>query len=280
MLGRPEWIPEVLMTRSPRRSSAAIALILACGFAASTCGGPALPALTDPVEIVTAGLTATETARTVHLDITVDGEISADLSGGTGTATTFPLNGTTASADVDMAGGKAHATFAVPALLNLSGELIQIGGTSYVKTSLGGPMFEVQEAVDSLPVDPTDASGIVDDIGDFLLADGVDPVKGDDVECGGKQCYTVLVELTADELAALGMSAPAAPELESLPVDLGDLSLALTIRVEKDTYRFAGAATVVSLGEFGSLTIDVTASKWDEPMDISPPPADQIQPAT
>jgi hypothetical protein len=268
------------MTRSPGRLSAVSALLAGLLLVVAACGGPALPALTDPVEIVTAGLTSTETARTVHLDVTLDGELSADVTGGTGTATTLPLTGTTASADVDMATGKAHVTFAVPALLNLNGELIQIGTTSYLKTSLGGPLFEVQEAVDELPVDPTDASGIVDDIGDLLLADGVDPVKGDDVDCGGKQCYTVMVELTSEELAALGMAAPGMPELSALPVDLGELSLAVTVRVEKDTYRFAGAATVISLGETGSLTVDVTASKWDEPMDISPPPTDQIKPAT
>jgi hypothetical protein len=180
-----------------------------------------------------------------------------------------------ASADVDMAGGKARATFAVPALLNLSGELIQIGETSYVKTSLGGPLFEVQEAVESLPFDPTDASGIFDDVGDLLLADSVNPVKGDDVACGGKQCYTVLIELTSAELAALGMAVPAS---EDLPIDLGSASLALTVRVEKDTYHLAGVASVLSLGEVGSVTLDITASNWDQPVDISPPPADQIKP--
>jgi hypothetical protein len=37
---------------------------------------------------------------------------------------------------------------------------------------------------------------------------------------------------------------------------------------------------VMSLGDTGSLTIDVSASNWDQPMDISPPTADQIKPAT
>jgi len=264
------------MTRPVRRLPAALWLVAGAVLLLAACGNtPSLPALTDPNEIITAALHATEGAKSVHIDATVDGSISADLTGTGGAGTELPLTGTTAAADVDMAGGKAHATFAIPAFLNLNGELIQIGETSYVKTSLTGPQFEAQQAADTLPVDPTDASGIFDDVGDFLTADGVDPVKGDDVDCGGKQCYTVSIELTADELAALGADQAAA----GLPLDLGSASLALTIRVEKDTYRLAGVKTVASLGEQGSLTLDLTLSRWDEPMDISAPPADQIKAA-
>jgi hypothetical protein len=264
------------MLCSPRRLAALLTLLSGATIALAACGGPSLPALTDPNEIITAALKATEGARSVHIDVTVDGSITADLTGTGAAGTALPLTGTTAAADVDMAAGKAHATFAIPAFLNLNGELIQIGETSYVKTSLTGPLYEAQETADSLPVDPTDASGIVDDVGDFLTADGMDPVKGDDVDCGGKQCYTVSIELTPDELAALGADQTATA---GLPIDLGAASLAFTIRVEKDTYHLAGIRTVASLGEQGSLTLDVTLSKWDQPMDISPPPADQVKAA-
>jgi hypothetical protein len=270
------------MPFSPRRLSAAAGLLVGVATLSGACG-PSLPALSDPAEIITAGLASTEAARTVHLEVQVGGELRIALPGSAGTGTTFKLGGTAASADVDMAGGKAHATFAAPGLLILSGEAIQIGTTSYVKTSLGGPLFEVVEATDALPADPTDASGIFDDLGDLLLADGVDPVKGDDVECGGKTCYNVTVELTSDELAALGDGAgtlvPGDLPID-LPIDLDAISLVLTVRVEKDTHRLAGIGSVVSLGETGSVTIDVTASNWDQPMDISPPPADEIKAAS
>ena len=263
------------MPRTTHRLAAPLALLSGFAIVLAACGStPSLPALTDPNEIITAALKATEGAKSVHIDVTVDGSINADLTGTGGSGTVLPLTGTTASADVDMAGGKAHATFAVPPFLNLNGELIQIGETSYLKTSLTGPQYEVQQATDSLPVDPTDAAGIFDDLGDFLTADGVDPVKGDDVDCGGKSCYTVSIELTADELASLG--AGQAAQL-GLPLDLGSASLAFTIRVEKDTYRLAGVRTVASLGEQGSLTLDLTLSRWDQPMDISAPPADQVK---
>lgn len=264
------------MPRSPRRLPAAIAFLAGVAAVLTACAGPSLPALTDPTEIITAALTATEGAKSVHVEATLNGTINADLTGTGGPATSLSLAGTSASADVDMAGGKAHATIAVPALLNFNGDLIQIGETTYLKSSLSGPQYEAMQAADELPVDPTDASGIFDDVGDLLLADGIDPVKGDDVDCGGKQCYTVMIELTPDELAALGGAAAA----EMLPVDVGDASLAITVRVEKDTYRLAGITTVASLGAQGSLTLDVALSRWDQPFDISPPPADQIKPAT
>jgi hypothetical protein len=264
------------MSRLPRRLAAPLALLSGLAIVLAACGGaPSLPALTDPSEIITVALKATEGAKSVHIDVTVDGSITADLTGSGAAGTELPLTGTTAAADLDMAGGKAHATFAIPAFLNLNGELIQIGETSYVKTSLSGPLYQMQQAADTLPVDPTDASGIVDDVGDFLTADGVDPVKGDDVDCGGKQCYTVSIELTSEELAALGADQATA----GLPIDLGAASLAFTIRVEKDTYHLAGIRTVASLGEQGSLTVDLTFSRWDQPMDISPPPADQVKAA-
>jgi hypothetical protein len=267
------------MTPRSRPSSGAACLMVGAALLLGACG-PSLPALSDPIEIVNAGLASTEAARTVHLEVAVNGEIKVALPGGAGPGTTINLGGTTASADVDMAGGKAHATFAAPGLLILSGEAIQIGETSYVRTSLGGPLFEVAEATDALPVDPTDASGIFDGIGDLLLADGVDPVKGADVDCGGKTCYTVAVELTTDELAALGAAAPIPEALSDLPIDVDGISVTITVRVEKETHRLAGVGTLVSLGDVGEVTMDVSASNWDGPMDISPPPADQIKPAT
>jgi hypothetical protein len=108
----------------------------------------------------------------------------------------------------------------------------------------------------------------------MLAQPGVDPVKGDDVACGGTQCYTIKIELTPSEIQALGGTGPAA---SALPIDLGAASLSLTIRVEKNTTRLAGLAASVSMGDQGSLTVDLTFSKWDEAVSISAPPADQVQ---
>jgi hypothetical protein len=263
------------MSRPPAPRLASVVLLAGITLGAAACGGgPSLPALTDPTEILTAALASTEGARTVHADVTVDGSVEADLFGTGSSGQSLELKGTPAAADVDMAGGKARATFKVPPIFNLSGELIQIGETSYLKTSLTGPLYEEQQATDSLPVDPTNASGMFDGLRDLLTAEGVDPVKGDDVSCGGKQCYAVTMALSPDELTALGVD-PAALAGD-LPIELGAASLDLTVRIEKDTRRLAGIAALISFEAQGSLTVDASFSRWDEPMDISAPPADQI----
>ena len=264
------------MTRSARSSLGAALAAVALGAAATACG-PSAPALTDPTEIVMAGVRSTASARSVHIDMTVDGSITADLSGTGEQGVPLPLTGTTAAADIDIANNKARATFAIPAFLNLNGEIIQVGDTSYVRTSLGGERFERQEASDSLPVDPTDTANIVEEVGTFLAAEGVDPVKGDDVDCGGTSCYSVQIELTPEELAALG-GGPVVPT--ELPLDVAQASVTMTIRVEKDTQRLSGLTITLSLGEQGSVTATVTFTNWDQPVNISAPPDDQIEPGT
>jgi hypothetical protein len=262
------------MSRSARRFAGALGLLAAASIILSACGAASAPALTDPREIVTAALRTSEGAKSVHLELTLDGSITADLTGSGAPGTTIALNGTTASADVDVVAGNAHATFKVPAFLGLAGEVIQIGDTSYVKTSLTSDKYQVQKGADSLPASPTDPKTLIDNVGDFLSRPGVNPVKGDDVACGGTQCYTVKIDLTPEELNALGAGGPLP---SGLPVDLGAASLNLSIRVAKDTNRLAGVGATFVLGEQGSLTMDLAFSKWDEPVLISAPPADQIQ---
>jgi hypothetical protein len=266
------------MFPSARRLAPLFVLLATAAMIVSACGGASAPALTDPKEIVLAAVRTSQTAKSVHIDAKLDGSITANLTGASGQGTPIALTGTTASADVDITAGSAHATFTVPAFLGLTGDLIQIGDKSYLKTSLSpGGKFSVENVADSLPVNPTDTKSLIDNVGDLLSKPGVDPVKGDDVACGSTQCYTVKIELTPEELNALS---PGGPVPSGLPIDLGSASLTLTIRVEKDSARLAGIAATVAMGEQGSLTFDLSLSKWDEPVSISAPPADQIQAAS
>ncbi len=261
------------MIRRPRHALFAVAaiavLVAACGTT------PPGPALTDPREIVTAALTSTENAKSVHLAATADGEATVALPMVGGTGTQLDLTGTTASADIDFVKPAAHATFALKAGLTVNGEVIAIDGKTYLKSTLTGPLYEGSAAGAGL-FDASTVSGAIDNLGDLLLKPGLDLVKGEDIACGSKQCYTVSVELTPADLGTAGSGA-----LDSLPVNLVGATLNLAIRVEKDLpYHLAGVTAVLSQPDGVEVTVDITASKWDEPVTISAPPPDQVKPAS
>jgi hypothetical protein len=258
-----------------RPTTFALAAAVAVAVLLSACdGGNLAPALSDPKAIVTAALKATEAAKSAHIDATVSGTANVKLRIGGSGSTPIDLTGTTATADIDFARPATHASVAVPALLDFSGDLIAVGGKSYLKTSLGGPLYQVS-ATPSAATDPLQVTGIVDNLGDLLLKDGVDLAKGADVTCGSKQCYTVTAAFTA---AQLGLTAPLGAAGAS--VDLAGATLKLTLRVEKDLpYHLAGLTAVVTMADASSLTAEVTASKWDEPVTVVAPPADQVRPS-
>jgi hypothetical protein len=273
------------MHRHRLRSTAAPALVTLAALLVAACGTPAASPLTDPNAILKAALTTTAAATSFHLDLAADGSLSLDLTGTGSAAAPMQLDDTTLNADVDIAGGDAKATFAIPGLLGLAGEAILLDGTAYYKTTLTGPLYQTQTLGDVEPdlpsPDPSAIAEMVAELDEFLAQPGVDPVKGADVDCGGTTCYTVEIELTPEELAAMGDGAEAPiPSGLPLPVplpDLGDASIDLTIRVEQDTTQLAGVTAVIGIGEAGEITADLTFSKWNEGVSISAPPADQVQ---
>ncbi len=260
------------MTRhhAPFTAVAAIVVLLvaACGAAGPT----PTPDLTDPTAIVTAALKATEAAKSVHIDAAIDGAAPISIPGLPSTGAPIDLTGTTAAADVDIANTAAHATFNVPALFNLSGDLIAVDGKGYLKTTIGGAQYQSIDLA-TLPVDVTNVKGMTDQLGDFLLSGKVTLAKGADVACGSAQCYTVTANLTADELAALLGDAAG-----GLPIDLAGSTLDVTVKVDKAAPNHLAGLKVTSTSSAGvPLTADLTFSKWDEPVTVTAPPADQVK---
>jgi len=257
--------------------SALLAAFATLALLAAACGGttPSSPALTDPKAIVTAALTSTEAAKSVHLALTANGEATVALPIAGGTGTPVDLTGTTASADIDFVKPAAHATFALVAGLTINGEAIAVDGKTYLKTGFTGPLY-MESAAGAGLFDASIIGKLIKNVAEILLKPGITLVKGDDVACGSKQCYTVSADVTAADLATTAGSA-----LDTLPVDLAGATLKLTIRVEKDLpNHLAGLTAVLSPANGKALTVDVTASKWDEPVTITAPPADQVKPAS
>ena len=240
---------------------AALALLLAA------CGG-ATPGLTDPKEIVTTGIAATTGAKSFHVTASVDGSLTVPDSGGS-----FALDGTTFEADFDIEGGATHATFAVPAMFGLSGELIQIGSDQYLKSSLTGPNWQ-HSAVASGDItgDVTDPTAALSAIGDFLDTEGVQTTKLDDTPCGDATCYQVQITVPADQLAG---AADATGGM--LPSDVFGDGLALTLLFDRGDNRLAQISTGVDAADVGSVTLTLSFSNWDESVSIEGPPADQVE---
>jgi hypothetical protein len=254
-----------------RRFPTVLTVVAALAIAVSACNGNNEgPPLTDPTAIVTAALKSTEDAKSVHLDVVVDGSAVISLLGGAGTP--VDLTGTTAAADVDFANDAVKATFAIKAGVTLNGELIVVGGTAYLKTGITGPLYRSSPAADA-PFDPANAGNIIDNLGDLLLEPGVSLIKGADTACGTQQCYTVTTDLTAEDV---GLTGPGA--LSGLPIDLTGATLHLTLLVEKSLpYHLARVTAVLDMANDNTATAVASFSKWDVPVVITAPPADQVQ---
>ena len=168
-------------------------------IAVGACGAPATPDLTSPTEIVLATLATTETAKSVHLEATVSGEVKMSVLPGA-PATPIDLTGTTVSGDVALDAGAVHATFKVPNLFDLAGELIVVDGKGYFKTTVTGAQYQVTSLGEAIP---KTGKGLADTLGDLLMSEDITLTKGGDVGCGGKQCYTVTTQLTAEDLGGV-----------------------------------------------------------------------------
>ena len=132
---------------------------------------------------------------------------------------------------------------------------------------------------------PSDAARatILDALAELLANPELDPVKAEDVACGGTTCYQVLITLSPADLMALEAGDLEPIEVFAIPIPLPDLATAtvdLTVLVAKDTTRLAGVTADADLGANGAAVLDLTFSKWDEAVSISPPPPDQVAPGT
>ncbi len=235
--------------------------LILVALVAAACGS-GTPALTDPAEILTKAVAAMQAAKTVHLEATVDGTLTADLLG-TGNAAEMSLAGTSLTGDLDLASGNAHVAAAVPAFLGLTADIIVIGSDTWTKASLTGEKYKKGTTT---PGDPTDPAVALKEIADFLARPEVKPLKKDDAACESRQCYQVEISLSTDDLAAL------MPE-----EDLQGASIVTTILVDKETLYPASATLTVSGAEIGEITLQLKMSDWDKAVTISAPPADQVQ---
>jgi hypothetical protein len=275
------------MTRTRPAVLATAALALA-GVLAACGGAQTAPRLDDPVAVLEAAATNAASATSVRIDVAADGEINLDLTG-TGSGAPIDLSDTTATIQADIADGAVQATFALPGVLGLRGELIVVDDAAYVKTSLTGTQYQKTEIPGDTPGGGTGTGGSPDPSAVAQMLEGLRqtlakperaPTRGADVACGASQCYTVTIELTPQELAAHGADDVDLPTDLPLPIplpSLGDQTIDLTFKVTTDTNLLAGITAQVDGGTDGTLTADLTFSDWNKDLTITAPPADEVQ---
>lgn len=237
----------------------------------------ATPALSEPSDIITQGLNATSELTSFHVSLAVEGTVSMPDSGGT-----FDLEGTTLEADIDLESENVHVTFAVPALMSLSGEVLVIGSDLYVMTSLTGDKWSHSDVGSMIPGASPEASpdiqSVIDEVEAFLLKDGVEATKLDDVDCGGRSCYHVQVSLSPELMNDHedGDDASAEPDAS---LDAGAIfgdALVLDLLFDRENLWLTEVSTSVDSAELGSLSATITFSAFDEAVELSPPPAADV----
>ena len=242
-------------------------------LALAGCQGQPVTLLDDPDAILAAAATTAAAATSVHVDIAVDGTIALDPLG-TGAGAPIDLRDTSASADLDLANSRLKATFSSPGLLGIAGEAIVVDEGLFLKTTLTGTKYRVS-ALDGAPTNPL--KGLTE----LLARTDLDPVKGADVPCAGGTCYTLTLTLDAADLAGLGGGTGGPlPSALPIPIPLPDLSASsidLTLHVEQRTTRLSGITAVAGMADLGNLGVQATFTRWNESVQIAPPPADQVE---
>ena len=86
--------------------------------------------------------------------------------------------------------------------------------------------------------------------------------------------------MTAD-LSSSKFEAIVGPAASDLPIDLSGAGVSIKLRVEKSLpYHLAGIAITVTMADSTKVKLDLTFSKWDVPVSIGAPPADQVKPTS
>jgi hypothetical protein len=246
---------------------AALAVVTSL-FTAACSSTPSAPALSDPKEILSQSVGALAVAKSFHLKADVAGTVALDMTG-SGTATPLDLTGTTLEGDMDIAGKKAHVTFGAPALLGATGEFVVVDNVTYTKVSLLGDKFTKSESAAGESDIPTDPVKAIADVKAALDKLPSPPTKNPDVKCGDKDCYSVSIALSSEDLATLG------GELGPLPSGSGNGTVELW--VAKDNLRPARAVITADAGAQGKLTITLDVTNYDAAVAIAAPPPDQVE---
>jgi len=264
-------------------------LLATISIVLSACGGttatPAGPILSDPGLILAGTIAAVHDVRTVHFHVAVSGTFNLGLltslaSGASPAPGASPslldLAGTTIDGDLDLTNRALQATASVPTMFGLSANLVVIGGSGYIKTSLTGSKYsklDLTGFVGNLPIpslapagslDPAAASTQISEL-QAELAKLPPPILLAAETIAGQDSYHVQEHLASSDIGQAGQ----------LP---GGRTANLTVDVwsRKSDLRPSRVVLVIDMGSDGQLTLTIDPTNYDAALTIAPPPADQV----
>ncbi len=259
------------MTRRIALLPIALVALLSLLLAACASTPAVAPALTDPKEIVTKGVTSIQDIKTFEFTGSFTGNVAAAQLGN------FDLSTVKMSGAVDIAKKSAKFTLDAPTLLGTKVDAIVVDGNAYYQLSgaaamMGGGGTAGKYTKIAVPTDPsnpvaaaTDVTKLVADLQAGLAKLPSPLTKAADEKCGDVDCYHVTTTVTKAQALALD------------PTSTLDADVTVDLWTRKSDYRparFGLSVTSPSLGTFG-VTLDV---KYDVAVSVAAPPAEQIAP--
>jgi hypothetical protein len=248
-----------------------LALLATVSLVLAACSSPpAAPALTDPKEIVTKGVTSLVGVESFEFTGTFTGNVKAAALGD------FDLSTIKLAGAVDVTNKTAKFNLDAPTLLGSKLDALVIGDTAYYKVSgaIAAALKGSADKYTKVPVpsasgDPaaaaTDPTKLVAQLQDALTKLPSPLTKAADEKCGDADCYHVTTTVTAAQMKALDATTT---------ID-GDVTVDLwTLKSDYRPAKITFAMTSATLGSFG-MTIEL---KYDVAVSVTAPPADQIAP--
>jgi hypothetical protein len=254
-----------------RRAFLPIAILASLSLVLAACNStPNAPALTDPRDIVTKGVTSLADVKSVEITGSFTGNVTAAQLG------SFDLSTIKLAVAVDLASKALRFSLDAPSLLGSKLDAIVVGDSAYFKVA-GGLAAALKGSADKYTKVPfptgsgnplaaaTDIARLVADLQVELARLPSPLTKGADEKCGDLDCYHVSTTVTAAQAQAFSGSST---------LD-GDVTVDLWTR--KSDYRPAKISLSIASPTIGTLgmTFDI---RYDVSVGVSAPPADQILP--
>jgi len=251
----------------PRRLLMLLALVATVAVVACN-STPQAPALTDPKDILVKSVTSLATVKTATIKGTFSGSITAPDLGN------FDLSTVKIDLAVDIPAKKTRVQVEAPTIMGTSLDVIVADSNVYLKVL--GPMAAfigadasgkyTKAAADTgaVPGEASDPTKAIEQLRKGLDALPKPPEKLADENIGGQDSYHIRMALSAEELGELAEGAT----MGSVTVD---------VWTRKSDLRPAKITFAFDMGAQGNVG-GVFEFTYDQAVNISAPPADQIAP--